>query len=424
VGIAKEVLWKNLVEEIRLTMLLYPDFNIEEWKKASLSGQAQLTQAYVDSTMDMGWNKRSSGVRFDSLSGHAVLYGVLTRLPIAMCSKSKYCSICSWWQKNKDGMDAPEHSCEVNHEGSLGSMESDALLEMVTGLWRNSVVQSRHVVTDDDSTMRANCRWSNDDYMAVNELSDCVIGQTVPDPNKPSDKSRPIKRKGGCLPVDVPEPKFLADPSHRKKTLKNHLYKMLKKKKDERHGLVDGDIVRLTQFWIYMVRQLKDAPEEEYEDRAAAVLLHHFDCHEKCGNFCKRKNETPEEKQQSNKTYRCRTQDAELFNSLSVLLQPFVSLKGLKDVAHGWDTNPNESMNNTIAWIAPKNKNYSGTNSLRVRISIAVSIQSLGYDECFLRIFKDLGLDMDNITAHKMKMSETGRQYQQMQAKSFQRKLV
>jgi hypothetical protein len=106
VGIAKEVLWKNLVEEIRLTMLLYPDFNIEEWKKASLLGQAQLTQAYVDSTMDMGWNKRSSGLRFDSLSGHAFLYGVLTRLPIAMCSKSKYCSICSWWQKNKDGMEA------------------------------------------------------------------------------------------------------------------------------------------------------------------------------------------------------------------------------------------------------------------------------------------------------------------------------
>jgi hypothetical protein len=113
-----------------------------------------------------------------------------------------------------------------------------------------------------------------------------------------------------------------------------------------------------------------------------------------------------------------------LFDELLVILEPFVSLQGLKEVAHGWDTNPNESMNNTIAWFAPKGKTYSGTNSLRVRISIAISIQSLGYDECFLRIFKDLGLDMDAITAHRMKMNETGRHYRQMQARSLQRKRV
>ena len=34
-----------------------------------------------------------------------------------------------------------------------------------------------HVVTDDDSTMKANCRWSNKDWMRVNNRTDIVIGR-------------------------------------------------------------------------------------------------------------------------------------------------------------------------------------------------------------------------------------------------------
>ena len=48
----------------------------------------------------------------------------------------------------------------------------------------------------------------------------------------------------------------------------------------------------------------------------------------------------------------------------------------LDEVAHGYDTNCNESMNNLTAWIAPKNKCYSGMGSLRTRVACAVAIQT------------------------------------------------
>ena len=44
---------------------------------------------------DMGWNKRSSGRRYDSLSGHAFVIGVYTRLIIACVVFSKKCATCS-----------------------------------------------------------------------------------------------------------------------------------------------------------------------------------------------------------------------------------------------------------------------------------------------------------------------------------------
>ena len=49
----------------------------------------------------MGWNKRSSGHRYDSLSGHAFAIGAYTRRIIDCVVFSKRCSICSSRNKNK-----------------------------------------------------------------------------------------------------------------------------------------------------------------------------------------------------------------------------------------------------------------------------------------------------------------------------------
>ena len=50
---------------------------------------------------DMGWNKRSSGHRYDSLSGHAFAIGAYTRRIIDYIMFSKRCSICSSRKINK-----------------------------------------------------------------------------------------------------------------------------------------------------------------------------------------------------------------------------------------------------------------------------------------------------------------------------------
>jgi hypothetical protein len=57
-----------------------------------------------------------------------------------------------------------------------------------------------------------------------------------------------------------------------------------------------------------MVRQIGKGEESEYVGKAQAVLEHHFDCHEFCGDFCLRKEEVENavETKETNKVYRCK----------------------------------------------------------------------------------------------------------------------
>jgi hypothetical protein len=103
----EELLEKNLIEEVRL----YSEkeaFDFERWvhhhdSKSSLIEKdllPLLTIAY-----DMAWQKRSSGHRYDSHSGHAIPVGILTNLPIGVAVLNKHCRICS---ANKEDY---EHDC-------------------------------------------------------------------------------------------------------------------------------------------------------------------------------------------------------------------------------------------------------------------------------------------------------------------------
>lgn len=103
---------------------------------------------------------------------------------------------------------------------------------------------------------------------------------------------------------------------------------------------------------------------------------HHFDLHLNCGPFCKRKDETEAERKVSNKFCRSLEHDRELCDTLWTMLADYLSLERLREVAHNYDTNCNESMNDVIAWMAPKNKLLSGAVSLKTRVAVSVCIQS------------------------------------------------
>jgi hypothetical protein len=169
--LADNFLRDNLMEEVRLTYDEGIDngFVYEDWKTALTNGVAEYnaSRPFVRVGMDMGWQKRSSGRKYDSNSGHAFLVGTRTRKPIARCLKSKFCRICSYHmtRKHLTNDQVPEHECTVNHEGSSGSMEADALIEMTEELHDSRFTSLASVITDDDSKMKAICRWSNDDWL-------------------------------------------------------------------------------------------------------------------------------------------------------------------------------------------------------------------------------------------------------------------
>ena len=146
--LADKYIDSNLKEEVRLSYIDDDSFDFEDWKSCySLDAGEQVgkIRPHIAVGMDMGWQKRSSGRRYDSSSGHAFLTGVLTRKPISRCLKSKFCRICSWYNScalvTEDAEDVcPPHECMANHTGSAGSMELASLLEMAESLFLTNLL--------------------------------------------------------------------------------------------------------------------------------------------------------------------------------------------------------------------------------------------------------------------------------------------
>ena len=80
--------------------------------------------------------------------------------------------------------------------------------------------------------------------------------------------------------------------------------------------------------------------------------------------------------------------DALLYDKLSSIVARFITIEALKEVAHAGDTCANESFNNTIAWVAPKNKVYCGSYSLANRISICIGIKLMGLQAFYEQLFQ------------------------------------
>jgi hypothetical protein len=214
----------------------------------------------------------------------------------------------------------------------------------------------------------------------------------------------------GRLPGIVPEPLFVADPNHRKKVFTGDLFTLKKSKVAERFTMSAMDVTRLGKNFGYMVRNLKSRPETEWEDAAKAVLEHHFDNHTYCGRWCPRLRMTPQQRVAGARYYRCKDKDKELYSKLQHITSRFITMERLREVAHGMDTQINESFNNTASWFAPKNKVYCGSQSLCNRLSMAVGINSLGMQQYFVRLFRVLKIQMTPDIHHFLVTKQNSRQ--------------
>ena len=408
IGFTEEILMENLRTAVRVYYDGRRDNNsnrllFDMWTEQVNSPDevVLLPAMYPKLTVsaDMAWQKRSSGNRYDSNSGHATLVEATTRKPIRVDIRCKICNICTANTNDEVRM----HKCTINHTGSSGSMEPISILNMVIDSFNINCVLVNRIVTDDDSTIKAKLKWSNEDYKTFHNTGEApkIINRNG---------NEVYRQNHGMLPVHIPEPSFLADPNHRKKTLKGELYRHLKKPIAQRGGLTQVDIMRVTTNFAYMVRSLpaKATIEESY---GKAIVEHHFDNHEYCGNFCKRKTLTADQAKQTAKIYRCKVKDGKLYKFLCDTVARFITLEALKEVGHGMDTQVNESLNNTISWLAPKNKTYSGSSSLENRISIAIGIHSIGTSEYFVRLFGKLGVEITGPMQHYLSKQQQTRVY-------------
>ena len=315
----------------------------------------------------------------------------------------------------------PLHNCTNNHCGSSSSMEPKACLDMVINLYDNFHCIVSRICADDDSSTRSMLKWSNADYMRNNKTDVQPMQAITKGPNKGKLQVRPDK---GKLPSHVPEPVFVADPNHRRKVLTGELLQLLSNKVADKFTLTKMDVTRIGKNFSYMIRQLPRMDEEQYVSAAKAVLDHHFDSHEFCGAWCRRKyhNNNNEEPDNNQRFYRSKTKDGTLYKKLEHVIERFVTFDRLREVAHGMDTNVNESFNNTFSWLAPKNKVYCGTQSLHNRLSIGIGIQSIGLLEYFKRLYSTLGISITPNVLNFLAVKEVKRSKRHQKGKQTETK--
>ena len=213
---SSEISIKNaLEEEIQLT--LQSENRIEDydkWKRKELDPEKiGIVIAY-----DMGWNKRSTGTRYDSTSGHGVAIGQLTKKIVGLILFSKKCSVCdSQNNRGKSQNEIPKHKCVKNHDGTSKAMESRGIYNLFIEFWDTKKVWIKTIVSDDDSSMRSQMRHSYKDLidnqlMTVSEWPRNACGQKKPD--------------NGKLPIHMKPPNFVADPNHCIKVFGKQMYNL------------------------------------------------------------------------------------------------------------------------------------------------------------------------------------------------------
>ena len=411
-----EIVLNNLREEVKLTFADQTDDNnnllCDLWLQKKLS-QDQWPR--IGGSTDMGWQQKGSGRLRNSKSGHALFIGPLTRKVVAKSLCSKACGKCKkWYMSHPTTEQPPQHNCFINHAGKSGAMEPIAVLAMYKCIY-NQEVTLEWMACDDNSSIKAKLKWSNEDHMKNNNATEIpkVVNSNVNLVDRPN---------YGGIPGHVPELTFKADPNHGRKILTNELCDLALKNKttpEEREKKIQKkqqrlieeakqkgkpapnfkddkkdyewnltmtkmDVRQLSKNFGYMIRTLKNKnTDEEMLNSAAAVLEHHFDNHKFCGSFCRRKAKQESGKLDEGKHCREKGKDDLLCERLQSMLKRFITLDASKEVTHSLDTCANESFNDTVAWVAPKNKVYAGSNSLCNRMSVAIvqcpNLPTIGY---------------------------------------------
>jgi len=393
-NLTDEIMLENLTEEVRLSTANESDF--DTWKRAIDPDVATPPlpierHPRVNASNDTAWQQKGSGHTHNSPSGHSLMFGHHTRKPLAYVVKSKVCNCCNAFTKKNGNIDVPPHDCCKNHKGSSGAMEPDSCLELIVSLFDKCKCILNLLCCDDDSSVRADCRWSNPAFLSNNPGVPLPMVKKKVGKNKGELQERPNK---GKLPGHMPEPAFVADPNHRRKQLTGELIALAKANVASKMTMTRMDATRTGKNFGCMARSLKTTTADEYVNRGKAALEHHFDNHEHCGSCCSRRLESEAQRMATKKHCRCKTRDGKLCCLLQEMLLNYVAMERLSDIAHGMDANCCKAFNDFMTWFAPKNKVYSGSRSLWNRVGLCIGTSSIGHLQCFQRLFKKMGIAM------------------------------
>ena len=298
---------------------------------------------------DMGWQRRSSGRSYNSLSGHGVLIGEKTDLVLEFGSRIKNCKQCE--VNNKRGV-IKKHDCRMNWGGSSKAMEADLAVELVK--------------KSNCETFRVSTLICDEDATTIAKVRDNV-------------------------PFDV---RKQSDRNHIRKNIGNDLYALQKT-----HRVLQTNVINyFKKCFSYVVKQNENNPE----GTKAAILTivpHVFGEHEHCGgSWCKFK-ENPSRKYK-HLPYKRPLTSSDLRASLERVFCK--NAANSSNICPNASSNSNESFNTVVASKARKSCHFSNSESFDFRLAAAVCQKNMG-DNYMHSVYESLGLSpgkVSDATAH------------------------
>ena len=106
-------------------------------------------------------------------------------------------------------------------------MENSEILKMVEDSFYNRLFIIYFVVRNNDSTMQA----------VLKHISKGERGQV-------------LNSSKGKIDEEIPDPSFLADPSHCMKVVAKHIFSIVNKIRAQRCGCTKADALRLKKYWM------------------------------------------------------------------------------------------------------------------------------------------------------------------------------
>ena len=139
---------------------------------------------------------------------------------------------------------------------------------------------------------------------------------------------------------------------------------------------------RLKKYWGYFINQQGYNNLDGMKNASKAPLNHLFDIHYFCDStWCM----TKKMKQQGLKYIRKdgpflnKEKDSKNYLQIKEICNCFSTDEQLQQSFHSSNTQKHECFNNMLLYIAPKNINYSHSNSLSFRFALCISLYNKGF---------------------------------------------
>jgi hypothetical protein len=383
-----------LEENINIEMQLSPYDEEEEKRKLSTCG-------------DCRWDKRSSGRRYDSMSGCTCMIGCRSQLVLDIAAMSNYCIKCARKIEHEPEL------CPKNVECSSKGMEAIGSAKIVGELFDNYEAYICEYVGDDDASTKKVLRhsWADEVRAGIRLEKDI-----------PRNKDGKKKPDNGLLPIEHPEIIWQADKGHRVRQFANKLFKLSGMKVEESQ-CNSMDAERLKRNMSYAIRTTCASKDLSVMKKAVeSVLEHHFNNHSLCGDWCRLKKLAGDELEQEKLKYRCKEKNKQFYLQVKKIFEDFYLQ--LDEMLHEWDTNIVEGMNKFFTKFLPKDRTYAMTIENKVRLYLAVSIDSVGYLETYRRIGAKTGLTICEVHKTMSLQFDNRKSYRRMYRKTTKAKIA